>query len=405
LTFQVMSPEQRLTIREAIDLIAERGTAPITEAALRARIRARRVGVVRIGGRVYTNPLNLVTAGLLPVDALDGVSRVPRAEINDAELHAWLNPPGDETRPAEPPPASAPQDAKSRNADSDGEPPSERPSASSNDEVESGAAGPLERALGGSAAAEPFEVSPRSDGLSSCGSRPRAAEPGADTTTGPSEDQRRRGLHRRVGALAAAALVIGGFVVSGADRGGAGSVAEIRGTSLASVDGALDRSLLEAGDRASQRGDYDAAADFAAAAGDAEAADRWQRAAARIVLSRARRAASEGRVRQARQQLELARARYGNPLPARRRVVLASVSRAERAARQRADARRANDRVRAAPVVVAAPAESATGTGGAGVSSTSSSASSSGSASRSGGSGARSSGSRSGAANGPGEFF
>lgn len=83
-----MSPEQRLTVREAVEMIARHGAAPISESALRARIRSRKIGAVRVGGRVYTNPLNLVTAGLLPVEVLSGTV----GEIDDAELHAWLNP-------------------------------------------------------------------------------------------------------------------------------------------------------------------------------------------------------------------------------------------------------------------------------------------------------------------------
>lgn len=114
-------------------MIAQHGTAPISESALRARIRNRKIGVVRVGGRVYTNPLNLVTAGLLPVEVLSGTV----GEIDDAELHAWLNP----DEPASPSGGGLDFDQPSEPDDSGSPAP-----GPSNPEAD---AGPLERALPG----------------------------------------------------------------------------------------------------------------------------------------------------------------------------------------------------------------------------------------------------------------
>lgn len=83
-----MSSEQRLTVREAVEMIAWYGAAPTSESALRAQMRNRRIGAVTANGRLYTNPLDLLTAGLRPVAVLNG--RV--GEIADAEPHAWLIP-------------------------------------------------------------------------------------------------------------------------------------------------------------------------------------------------------------------------------------------------------------------------------------------------------------------------
>ncbi|MDX8153371.1 hypothetical protein SK069_17365 [Patulibacter brassicae] len=387
-----MSPEQRLTVRQAVDLIAQRGSAPISEAALRARIRARRVGVVRIGGRVYTNPLNLVTAGLLPVEALDGVSRVPRAEIDDAELHAWLNP-DEEPRRARP---SSELEATEGASAADGLEPTDS-SASGGPSDHAATAGPLERTLrdaSSSPADEEPEAPEAGDAIDFRPARPSASHAG-------------RGPHRalRAGvlvAIAVATIVLGTLAFQGVgDRSGA--VAEVRGASLVGVERELERSLVSASARAGARGDYDAALELAAAAGDERGVDRWRSAGAGVVLSRARRAVRDGHLRSARRHLQRARSRYGDPLPDRRRSVIASVTQAERAERPRAAQRRASEQ-RVTPVVASSSAGSGVATTGAGTSSSSpGGAGATGTSSGSAGSGRGGSGSR--PAKGPGEFF
>jgi hypothetical protein len=382
-----MSPEQRLTIREAVDLIAERGPAPISEAALRARVRARRVGVVRVGGRVYTNPLNLVTAGLLPVEALDGVAAVPRAEIDEAELQAWLNPP-DESVSAEGEGSAGGPRPEGRERDVD---------ASSN--AAAGArdvAGPLEQALSGGETR-----SDRAAAREALGGPEAASGARRGDVAGESGERSRR---PRAGLLVVVlvALVVGVGIALGGRGGAPSAVPQVQSASLVGVGWDLGETLALAGERAGDRGDYDAALELAAVAGNREAMERWRRAAAKVVLARARRAAGDGRVREARQHLRRLRVRYGDPLPGSRRMVLASVSRVERVARERSAARRARKAGAVAPVVAASSRSAGAGGGSGSSSASSSTTAGAGTDAAGGGSTSRPSSS---STKGPGEFF
>ncbi|MGE4426930.1 MAG: hypothetical protein AB7G37_10810 [Solirubrobacteraceae bacterium] len=372
-----------MSIRQAVELIATHGTAQISESGLRGRARNGRLGIARINGRIYTNPLNLVAAGLLPVDALDTTAPDRRPEIDDAELHAWLNP--NDTTPSTDAPVGGPT----------GEPGPFGDEFPTGGAIEDDARGRLEHLLD-----EASAVTTRD--LEASDAPPRQRRERLPPTPVPSGI--RTSALRRMRAvlltIAAVALTAGAAVGAGSTDERTGPIAQLRDVALVDTERAFESSALVAGKRAAKRGDYDGALELAAVAGDRQALARWQRNAATVVLRRARTAVADGELRLARQHLRDLQARYGNPLPGRRQTVKASVDRAERTARQRAAARRARDNARVTPT----PTDDGT-TNASATPPATSSASATASGSSGGPSGASGGSSTSSSGDGPGEFF
>lgn len=291
-------------------MIARHGAVPITESALRARIRNRRVGALKSGGRIYTNPLNLVAAGLLPVDALSG-SGGPSAEIDDAELHAWLNPDEARTEPNE-------ESDGNRSRDETGG------GGHRNEAEPSGDAGPVERAL--ARGARPAERSARAA---------RATERPIDR--GPRRPWRSlsgkavwRSSLVLVGSVIAAGAVVVAMVASAQSESGNAGVAPLDPVALAGPDFRPPAKLI---DRAITRRDYDTALDLAALSGDAVLLVQTQRQAADALLARAERSRKRGALSGARRDVRTVRARFGDPRPSATQAVSARIARDERQAR------------------------------------------------------------------------
>ncbi len=315
-------------------MIAKHSAAPISESALRARIRNRKIGVVRIGGRVYTNPLNLVTAGLLPIDVLS--TKVQAAEeINDDELHAWLNP----DPPTPTPPSDTAATAKPRGSE-DGAGPraSVDPSAAGS----SDAPGPLERVL--SSAAQPAK-----DAVSHV--RPPKPTVRATNTERhgvrrighgrppprPTTEARQRPIRAFAPIGVMVAVIAGGLAVATASSPDP-EVAALRPITLTA---AFDRDAVRPGiEHAVARGDYDHALTLATFSGDDAAFENARRQAADTLLARAERARKHGRFVDARKHLKTAEVRYENPRPARATMVAERIDRAQRVAKRKARERR-----------------------------------------------------------------
>lgn len=367
-----MNPEQRLSIREAVELIAQHGEKPISESALRSRAKTKRLGVSRVNGRIYTNPLNLASAGLIPIGIVTATV-VPKA-IDDNELHAWLGSsasekPVDEVGPLERllddevPDSSRDGVADDPRGDgiADEATPSPADVAAFDDTLDDFlGAGEVDS---GAAPASPRDTPglPRSTPACQPANGPDITE-AAHTETAPTETRRALNLtrpdrdrtgHRRPRLIAAAVSGIAAVLVAIAVlAGGAEPPHREQVVSRAAVaaDAEERRQAVEITD-AEQRGDFDRVMRLASFTGNQSAYDAARSDATEALLDRARTALRDDRIKTARRYVRRVERGYGDPDPSGRRSVEQRIRRAERAAERdrarAAEARRAK-RARAA---------------------------------------------------------
>lgn len=391
----VVNPEQRLSIREAVELIAQHGEKPISESALRSRAKTKRLGVSRVNGRIYTNPLNLASAGLIPIGVVTATV-VPKA-IDDDELHAWLDAPsGDrpldtpgplerllEQGPDVEPPASGERE-RSREL---GVP--ERPKSERRPESEPRSGDDVDETLDEFLGEQPHATNPprwpegrdeselqepqRPTGGEAPieGSGPAPSGAASREALAPVPPTRRAPASRNLRLVAAAALatVIAMIVATTlpADESSAPPAPEAS-ENAATATQLEQRRRAAAITDADQRGDYDSVMRLASFSGDQAAYDAAKSDATRALLSRARKALEDDKTKTARRYVRRAEKRYGDPDPTARRNVEARIRRAERSlrrARDKADrARRAQRALaaarRAAPIATPAPQPAAT---------------------------------------------
>lgn len=357
-----MYPEQRLSIREAVEAIADYGPAPISESALRARIRARRIGAVRVGNRVYTNPLNLVTAGLLPIDVLNSTVSSSQ-EIDDQQLQEWLNP--EETA------ASTQRQVEDAPGSADG-PPKPAVEASSCEPTNSGSpVGPLERLLDPPHGHPIDQDSPAatssSNSATTVDDHANTARPTPVRALLARQEGRRRPCPwkrpgrtaRLFASLTSLAVIMAvAVVIAIADRGPANAVTPLRPISLkVGGDGTAARLRIE---NAVGRGDYDRAVEVAALSGNGAALDQVRDRAAAVLLNRAERAVRRGQLSDARRTLDRARDKYG---AAGKRVadINRRIGRAQRAADDRRRAAASATRRTAASTTNSSPTPAVAG--------------------------------------------
>lgn len=372
-----MNPEQRLSIREAVALIAQHGEKPISESALRSRAKTKRLGVSRVNGRIYTNPLNLASAGLIPIGVVTA-SVVPKA-IDDDELHAWLgSSASEEVGPLERLlDDEAPDTSRDGVADdprgvgvADETTPSPTDVYAFDDtlhdfleagETDSGAAPASLR--GTPAPAHTTSAYQPTDG-------PDIPE-AAPTETAPTKAQRALGLsrpirdrtgHRRARLIAAAVCGIAAVLVAiGVLGGGTESPRREQVVNRAAIaaDAEERRQAVEIAN-AEQRGDFDRVMRLASFTGNQSAYEAARSDATEALLDRARAALRADRFKTARRYVRRVERGYGDPDPSGRRSVEERIRRAERAAERdrarAAEARRAKRARAAARRAAPAPA-------------------------------------------------
>jgi len=385
-----VNPEQRLSIREAVDLIAQHGEKPISESALRARAKTRRLGVSRVNGRIYTNPLNLASAGLIPIGVVTA-SVVPKT-INDDELHAWLGSSDTEASPSAPGPLERLLDDQPL-----ADPPSELPLAPSSDVGANDAEGIDTDATDASHSSEAPVVFDDTLGAFICDDElrddgPPAEAPedssssadvqrsglGCDTTDGTDTPAARTdggvrfrdqlpGRGRRptasrsarltavVRAFAVLAVLVVIVIPSGGTRDPARTSASVDVAAAAKLERGRQAAAMVA---AEERGDFDRVMQLASFAGDSSAYDEARSGAAEALLNRARSAIRRDRIRTAKRYVLRAERQYGDPDPAGRRSVEERIRRVERAAdrARAAKARHAKQSLAAARRAAPAPA-------------------------------------------------
>lgn len=260
-----------MTIRQAVDVIARFGARPVSESALRSRIRSRRLGVTKINGRLYTNPLNLATAGLVPLELLTD-SEVPAA-IEDRDLHAWIGsaPPSLDDDPLDP--GEWPESSVDA-IDEVGE-----PSVDSSLEVDGG-----------------DEVAPVVE------APPLTQVPGQVTRRGVRLGGRR--LLVGLAVLGVVAVLVGVLAIVGPGSSPPARGPMSSGARAVPVADPLARAAMIVAESA---GDYRAALRFAADLDDPALADAVRGRAGRYALARSRAALSGRRLAEARRQVRVAR--------------------------------------------------------------------------------------------------
>lgn len=376
-----MNPEQRLSIREAVELIAQHGEKPISESALRSRAKTKRLGVSRVNGRIYTNPLNLASAGLIPIGVVTATV-VPKT-IDDDELHAWLGSSASERPVDEPGPLERLLDDEVPDRSRDGVADAPCSAGGSDEEIPSQAdfgafddtlddlRGPSEPDSGATSA-PPRDTPVLPHAISAYGATtgPEVTE-SARTSTVDAEPKRELGLthpvrirrkHRRPRFVAAVVLGIAVILVAISVLGGGTEPPRpeaVVNRVASAVDAERRRQAVEIAD-AEQRGDFDRVMRLASFTGDRSAYDGARSDATEAVLDRARDALRDDRIKTARRYVRRVERRYGDPDPSGRRSVEQRIRRAERAAERdrarAAEARRAQRALAAARRAAPTPA-------------------------------------------------
>jgi len=376
-----VNPEQRLSIREAVELIAQHGEKPISESALRSRAKTKRLGVSRVNGRIYTNPLNLASAGLIPIGVVTA-SVVPKA-IDDDELHAWLGSSTSETPNDEPGPLERllvdEEPGSSRNGVADdprgagvsGEAtPAPADVAAFDDtlndflgagETDSGAASASPRDTPSLSRTTPTHQ-PAGGSEMSEASHTEMATTRAQRAPGLIRPDGGRTAHRRPRRIAVAVFGIAAVLLATAVLGGGTEPPrreQVVSRAAVAANAEERRQAVEIAD-AEQRGDFDRVMRLASFTGNQSAYDAARSGATEALLDRARAALRDDRIKTARRYVRRVERGYGDPDPSGRRSVEQRIRRAERAAeRERAraaEARRAKRARAAARRAAPAPA-------------------------------------------------
>lgn len=378
-----MNPEQRLSIREAVELIAQHGEKPISESALRSRAKTKRLGVSRVNGRIYTNPLNLASAGLIPIGVVTA-SVVPKT-IDDDELHAWLDSPIEDLRRDTPGPLErllndrpdveplGPGEPEGSTELGDAEQPTSEPRPGGDfedtldDFVGEGPPTPDPPRQSENVGESVREASrPTESDVPNEDSGPASRAAAHRQTVAPSSRSRHGSANSRLRLAAAVAIAAAIAVVVAITlpaRESSGPQALQASTNAATEAQLEQRRRATAIADAGRRGDYDGAMRLASFSGDRAAYDAARSDATRTLLGRARRALADDKIKTARRYVHRAEKRYGDPDPSGRRSVEQRIRRAERAAERdrarAAEARRAQRALTAARRAAPAPAPAA----------------------------------------------
>lgn len=372
----VVNPEQRLSIREAVELIAQHGEKPISESALRSRAKTKRLGVSRVNGRIYTNPLNLASAGLIPIGVVTATV-VPTA-IDDNELHAWLGSSASEKPVHEAGPLERLLDDEVPDSCQDGVADDPRGAGVADEATPSPADvaafdDTLDDFLGAGetdAGAAPASLRD-TPGLTRTASAyqpadgPDIAETALTTAhQAPGLTRPKRGWagYRRPRLIAAAVFGIAAVLVAIAVLGGGAEPPrreQVVNRAAVAADAEERRQAVEIAD-AEQRGDFDRVMRLASFAGNQSAYNGARSDATEALLDRARAALRDDRIETARRYVRRVERGYGDPDPSGRRSVEHRIQRAERAAERdrarAAEARRAKRARAAARRAAPAPA-------------------------------------------------